>query len=229
MTDEDQEIGLNGLFEEEAAEAEEPKGEEPEEPTVDEPSVEEPEEPETPSDKEPTLVPVAAVQDLRRKNRELKEQLEEANKYRPKDNTEPDMYEDPEGWKAWNRNQIESEYVQRSQAEQSERIESSRSKMLEVDDYIDAENEFMVHAQRDQDLRDQMLNHKDPARFAYEKGKEFKEQREKAIIDKYLAQNPDKAKKPVPKLSLATATAPPNTVEVEEEEDLKDMFAGQGY
>ena len=185
----------------------------------------------TPPEKEPTLVPVAVAQSLRQKNQELKQQIEELSKYKPQANDEPDMYEDPEGWKAWNRQQIENEHLEREENAIKERVEESRSKMLEVPDYIEIEKQFELRVKYEPELIDQMFANPDPARFAYEKGKEFKDQQEKAIIERYLAENskPEEKSKVVPMRSLATETAPTNSTKVEEEEDLKDMFGDQGY
>lgn len=172
---------------------------------------------------EPKMVPLAALQDERRKRQERDRELEDLRSRLPKSSDEPDMYEDPEAWKEWNRNQIIAEETEKQSQIMEQRINESREKMLESkSDFLQKENAFLVAVQQDPNLTQQMLSSLDPAKFAYEKGEEFI----KSLVD------PTEIKdvKPKSPVSLANVSAKgANTVEVEEEESFDEMFADQKY
>lgn len=219
---------LNEAFEEETEETviteteESTEGEEKAETEETETEEVESKESEEPASTEPKMVPLAAVQDERRKRQEIESRLKELESKVPKGNDEPDIYEDPDGWKEWNRNQILAEQTKAASEQLEIRINESREKMLEsTTDFIQAEKAFLVLAQDDQEITQQMLNSLNPAQFAYEKGKEFL----KTLVEPEFV-----GKKPEVPVSLAKASAKgANTVEVEEEDDLKGLFADQNY
>jgi len=200
-------------------------------------------------------VPMAAVLDERRKRQEAERELAELRKNAPKDDDEsdpePDMFEHPEEWKAWNTRRVERAAEEKAYNENVEFINNSRSAMLtEKDDYLEKERIFYRLADGNLDLIQEMQMSGDPARFAYEKAVEWQDKQDAAqearIIEKLKAQGryvekdedaggsktgdtgkkASKSKTP----SLATATAASkNGVHKEQEEDLMDMFEDQKY
>lgn len=207
---------------EETTEEENTEGEETAETEETETAEVEESEEEVPATPEPKLVPLAAVQDERRKRQELEQRLQALESKLPKPNDEPDIYEDPDAWKEWNRNQIIEEQNREASRRLETRINESRERMLETaEDFTRAENAFMVMVQSDPSLTQQMLESLDPAKFAYEKGNEF--------LNSLIQPVPTKA--PNIPVSLAKASAKgANAVEVEkDDDDLKAMFADQKY
>lgn len=216
---------LDQAFEEpnEEIEQEETPEVEPTEENVQE-SEEEPQEPEEKVEEEeptsPKMVPLAAVQDERRKVKELREELESLKSKLPKANDEPDMYEDPEAWKQWNREQIQNEYRQETSRQLEKRINDSRDQMIESHaDFAQKESAFLLMVQQDPTLTQQMLESVNPAKFAYEKGSEF--------INSLLPTSKPKPKQP-PNLATVTSKGS-NNVRVEVENDLDSMFEDQRY
>lgn len=84
----------------EEPEPQEPPQEEPEPEPVEEPAAEEP--------KEPSMVPLAALQEERQKRQELDDRLAklEGDKAPPEPEPVPDMLEDPEGYQRWVSNTV---------------------------------------------------------------------------------------------------------------------------
>lgn len=169
-------------------------------------------------------VPKAAMLDWRRKAQEAQAEVKNLRKQLPKSDGEPDIYEDPDAWKQWQKDQMEQTHLQETQAELAVRIEDSRSKALEeIPDFITAENAFMVRQQSEPDLAQQMLSHPDPAKFAYEKGMEF--------IDGLRGttqETTQETKSAAPSLATATAQGS-NSTQKESMVDLDDLFADQNY
>lgn len=206
--------------------AEEPKGE------TEEPEAEAEEEPETepPSDKEPTLVPIAAVLDERRKAQQLKEELEELRKQVPQKDEAPDPYDDPEAYLAYHKSKWQQEQYMEQERATRERLEDSRSQMLaKADDYVEMEKVFEVMTLSDDSLVGKMLASEDPAKFAYDSAKQYRD----SLFGKVgKVEEPEvEVKEPVVKTpNLATATAQgKNTPDLEKEDDLEDVFADQEY
>jgi len=192
-----------------------------------------------PPPEKPKSVPIAALLDERRKREELKKEVEALRKQVPKVDEAPDMYDDPEGYKQWVKDEAKRELLESQQAEQAELIEESRSEMLgKHDDYEEMETIFSVLAAKDQSLADEMIkNPRTAAQFAYEKGKAFMESLkvkanpvETSEKEDVLSEAEQRLKSAIkaPKLSTATSTAS-NSTEVEQEEDLMEMFSDQTY
>jgi len=187
-------------------------------------------------------VPIAALLDERRKREAAQKKADELAAKLPQEDSEaPDMYDDPEGYKAYVRQQVENDLY-------AERVDRSRSEMLEKhDDYEDKENTFLFLASKDKTLVDEMNKHPEPARYAYEKAVEFEnskmsslEERIRAKIMAELGQTTESKSEPseaekrkksalnTPSLTKATATDS-NTQPIEKDEDLDGMFADQAY
>lgn len=185
-------------------------------------------EPAPPAVKENKSVPIAALQDERRKRQNLEEEVENLRGQIPKSNEAPDMYEDEEGYKTYIRNQIQSEINADREQAQSERLNQSRGVMLEQhQDYTEMEKIFEIMATADLSLIDKMLVSEDPAKFAYDSAKVYRE----SIMGKVEVETevPDKPSAvTAPSLATATATAS-NTVQVEKEADIDDVFADITY
>ena len=233
---------LDELFEEESTDVtedvtEDSTGEdEPKDESKDESEDEPKEDAETPADKEPTLVPIAALQDERRKAKLLKEEIETLKLKVPELDEAPDPEEDLEAYNAYMRNQWEQEQFEEQSKVFIEKAEASRSVMLEkYDDYKQVEEVFYILANLDEGLKQDMFDSKDPALFAYTKGKEYlQSQRDTIIAELEAKKNPDlptKSKSESFKApSLASATAQDsNSTEVEKDENLDDMFEDQAY
>jgi hypothetical protein len=198
-------------------------------PTSEEP-VEIPEESE-PVGQEPKLVPIKALHDKARKVKELREELEKVKSQIPKNDQEPDMYEDPEGWKAYQRRMLEQESVQEQSRAFEERLEASELAMASEPNYEKVKTVFAGFANQDKSLAKQLFDHPDPARFAYEKGLEFineiqGKKAEAVVTDKEIEAITSKVVTP----SLAKATAAiPNTTQTEKLIELDDMFGKMSY
>lgn len=188
------------------------------------------EEPAPPADEEPTLVPIAAVHDYRRREKLLKDEISDLKSKVPQTDELPDPYEDLAAYDAAKEKQWEQKQFDKQQAQFKEKLETSKATMLEKhDDYLTHERTFMFMVQQDPTLTQQMVDSADPALFAYEKGKEYTMSQKEALRAEILAEtSPETAPKP-PAPSLATATAPTNTVQVETLDDLGDMFGDQDY
>ena len=146
-------------------EAEETKGETEEA----EPKEEATEEAEPPAVEDKKLVPIVALHDERRKAQAFKEELEQYKARYDLDEEAPDPVDDPEGYKAHVREVTIKEL-------REEKISSSVNKMVEEHaDYKAMETTFMVLAAQDPSLTKEMNAHPDPARFAYEKAKEWED------------------------------------------------------
>jgi len=189
---------------------------------------------EPPSDEEPKLVPIAAMHDYKRKWQEEKEAREKAESLIPREEVKaPDMYEDPEGYKAWVRDEVVREEEEKNINALKTKVDSSRSAMLESkEDYEEKEKAFMMLTMYDQSLSDKMHSSEDPALFAYERGAEYLE----SLVPKATTEEPVEAEEPEekapivkgPRLATATSMAS-NTKPVEKEEGFDEMFEDQKY
>lgn len=230
MTDE--ELGLDAAFEEEAT-GEEIK-EEVEEKT--EPEVEDTGTPPEP----PKLVPIAALQDERQKAQRLKKEIDELKAKIPKADSAPDPIDDPEGYKAYVRDEVEREHTAKQTKEFNDRVEASRAKMLEShDDYTAMEEDFYILASKDQSLQDEMYLNPEPAKFAYEKAQAYRTEQKELLraeilseieVDPEPSESEKRNKSAIKAPSLAKATSQGNnSVPREEEEGLEDVFKDQAY
>lgn len=185
------------------------------------------EEPAPPADKEEKLVPKAALHDERRRRQQAEEELKDLRKLIPATDEEPDAYEDQDAWKEWYKNKMQGEQKAAQEKLTKDRLDKSRSKMLEAEsDYEAMERLFGVMLADDPSLRDKMLASGDEGKFVYDTAKKYREEQ----------LNPTKKPKPEPETpeidgaNLATATAQDtNTPKVEKEESLEEMFDDQKY
>lgn len=118
-------------------------------------------------DTEPT-VPLAALQDERRKRQELAERLSSMEQQAAAA-ARPDPFEDPAG---------AAEFDRRENEESSFRLrcDMSQEMMRQAHaDYDEVESLFVEAAQMNPALAVQLANHPFPARFAYQQGARFRE------------------------------------------------------
>lgn len=188
-----------------------------------------------PAEEEPKLVPIAALHNKARLVQELREENEKLKGQIPQTDDKPDMYENPEEYEKWVESKAEAKYLEKQQEMETKRVDDSRSLMLEShQDYMEKEDVFMFVARNNQPLIDEMLSSPNPAQFAYEKGGEYLKTQEDTIRAKILAESSNESQssetpaKVAPSLASATAKGT-NSVEVEEEETLDDMFEDQKY
>ena len=181
-----------------------------------------------PPTEETKTVPISALTDERRKRQEAEEQLEKLKQ--PEQTVElPDPVEDPEGYKT----AIEEQVKQQVQVD---RINDSRKAMLESEefgvDFEEKERVFLVLQALDPSLKEQMLSHQDPAKFAYDKASEYiqslipkveakEEVKEDPAVSK--AQERKKSAVQVPSLTNAAASGT-NNASVEEKLTLDDVL-----
>lgn len=136
------------------------------------------EEGESPSPEEGQSVPVKAVQEERRKRQaaeaiaaDLKKQLAEKEKTPPAER--PNALEDPEGAIKHLETDFERKLAAKDEEKINERISDSRETYLEIkEDYLAVEKVFVGLAQANPELIREMRASRNPAKFAYEKGKE---------------------------------------------------------
>lgn len=224
MTDTDT---LAEVFEDEP-ETEETPSTEPEV-TGEQPSTEEPASTPEAQDTEPgsVLIPQAALLDERGKRQHLEKEVERLRSMMPEQQP-PDMYEDPQGYEQFIRNQERDRMQQQQQQQYMARLETSRSGMLEKHaDFPQMEQLFLVIASNNPGLVSSMQNSADPAAFAYEAAKAY---RDEAL---QRAQGTPEQTQPEPvkqRPNLATATAQATTgIQAEKDETLEEMFADQSY
>jgi hypothetical protein len=128
---------------------------------------------EPPSEEETKTVPIAALHDARRKEKAAQEELAKYRAMYDTDEAAPDPIEDPDGYKEHVRSTLAREMHE-------QRVNESRTKMLEeAEDYESMERTFMVLAGLNPELINDMNSSNNPAKFAYDKGREYyDEQRE---------------------------------------------------
>lgn len=212
------------------------KDESEEESSDEESSEEETEESESEPPSEEKLVPVAAVQDARRKLQEANEKLARYEKSETDENA-PDPSADPEAYEAYVEQRVEKKLL-------VSRIEKSQAEMLEKhEDWPEMEQIFMVLAGSNPDLYTEMNAAQSPAQFAYDKAKEYEKAQETKIrarieaevsekdgADKKEPSTAEKRNKSAlksPKLNKVTST---NTESAREQLDsLEDMFEGAAF
>jgi len=202
------------------------------------------EETEPPADKEPTMVPIAALHDTRRKLDEARERAEALEKQIPVKDEAPDMYEDPDGYKLFVKNQALAEVQAEQNAVYEARVEKSRSSMLEKhEDYEQMEKTFVFLTGFDETLISDMKANVDPAQFAYDKAKEYMVAQKEVLISELIASGEYTKKEAeeeaeeqteekvvnAPSLAKATSVAS-NTHPVEKDyANVDEMFGDQKY
>lgn len=181
----------------------------------------------TPAEENRT-VPIAALTDERRKRQAIEEELRQIRQqYAPPEPEAPDPVEDPDGYKAYVKNQAEAEMI-------LGRIEQSRQRMLEsTPDYEEMERTFLYLNTLNPELAKQMNASHDPAKFAYETAVQYRENEKaklRAEIEAELSsQKPATKPKPkVPDLTKAAAKGG-NTSKVELSDDLETYLGDRPY
>jgi len=181
----------------------------------------------------PRMVPVAALEDERRKRQELEQYLYQLSQQQPQQPQQPEedpndiFWGDPVGLinstlqEATTRLQREHQFeIFQTRAELSREVMASRH-----EDYEDVEAVFLQAVDQDPSLAAKLGQSKNPAKFAYEEGLKLRQLQdpdayrariEAEILAKYgiqLGQQPGK-KSPSPPPSLAMApSAPMSTTE----------------
>lgn len=184
---------------------------------------------ELPADKEPTLVPLAALKDERRKRQQLKEENENLRGQLPQLDEEPDPLDDPDAWKAYQSKKIEQGFLDKQQVALNEKVEEARSSALEkYPDYQEKEKVFMVLSALNPELSEKIAS--DPtnsAEFAYETANTYLESLKPSEKEELISETEKTPRTKVPSLATATASAS-NSVQIEKDDD-DDMFEDQTY
>jgi hypothetical protein len=128
---------------------------------------------------EPDHVPRSALQDERRKRQEYERklaemeariaQLQPRQQQQPEPQPEADWYTNPQQAAAQMQMALRHEVI-KSRFEISEAVIAER-----YDDYVDMREVFSQAAQANPALREQLLQHPNPAKFAYDTGKQIQE------------------------------------------------------
>lgn len=178
---------------------------------------------------DPKLVHVAAVHDVRRKNAVLQEENEALRKRIPKTEEAPDPVDDIDAYDTFKKNQWQQEQRAEQDTMTRERLDKSRSQMLEQhNDYVEMEKIFEIMSIADPSLVGKMLNSGDEAKFAYDAAKTYKQEL-LGVTETVEKEKPSAAQKrndealDTPNLATATAQAS-NTTQLEKEESLDDLF-----
>lgn len=184
-----------------------------------------------PAEKEQTTVPIAALHDARRKEREAREAYEALRKQTEwqDDANAPDPVADPVAYKQYVRQQVKQE-------EMDARINASVDKMLETHaDYPKMEKLFEVLAHENNELISQMSSHPNPAQFAYETAKAHLEAKKLELYGDLLPAPAPKEQSPaekrkaaavgLPDLIKATAQESNSVEKLNPKDDIDEMFA----
>lgn len=186
---------------------------------------------ETPSDEEPKSIPITAYHEEKNKRQHLETENKRLQGLIPKTNEAPDYNEDPEAYDRYKENQWRQGQVQEQETVWNDRLEKSREKsLIEHEDHVQVENIFSAFARQDPALLQEFFTSPDPAKFAYDKGKEILAGLNKGEAPKAPELSEEKPSPALKTPSLATATAQAsNSTEVEKDIDLDDMFDDQKY
>jgi hypothetical protein len=180
---------------------------------------------ETTSEEKPTLVPIAALHDERRKAQQAREEAERLRQQIPVKDEAPDPYEDIDAYNEYMRQKWEKEQLMHQDQIRRQNLDASRSRMLEQhEDYDEMERIFELMTVQDRSLIDKMFQSGDEAKFAYETAKAYKQSLLTPQVHAETPQTPIE----VPNLAKATAQAG-NTPQVEQEATIEDIFADQEY
>jgi len=191
----------------------------------------EPEKTETPSVEEPKSIPITAYHEEKNKRQHLEAENKRLQGLIPRTDEAPDYNEDPEAYDRYMREKWNKEQVADQESVWNDRLEKSReASLIEHEDHVQVENIFSAFARQDPTLLQSFFDSPDPAKFAYDKGKEILAGLNKGEIPKTPEPSEEKPSSALTTPSLATATAQAsNTTHVEKDIDLDDMFDDQKY
>lgn len=190
---------------------------------------------EPPSAEEEKLVPIAALHDERTKRQATEEELKSYKSKYDQDDNEPDPAEDPEGFKEYTRKKAKHELIMTSR-------NTSRDKMVESHpDFTEKEDIFLVLAGSNPNLVTEMDESGNPAKFAYEKGKEWEDTQREKLKAQIVANAKDEVIEEtseeegrketalkVPDLTKAASVgANSDPAEIDNRDNLKDVFDDQ--
>ena len=176
-------------------------------------------------------IPLAALQDERRKRQHLEEEVEALRKQVPQSDEAPDPYDDIDAYDTFRRNQWQREQNMAMDRQRRNDLDVSRSKMLEQhNDYDEMERIFEIMTTSDRSLVDKMFQSGDAAKYAYDTARAYKESLMPKQETVETSENVEQkaSVKAMPNLASATAQAS-NTVQLEPEADIDDIFADIGY
>lgn len=152
-------------------------------------------EPPADGDDDRKMVPIAALHDERRKARALKEENERLRKEKGHSEDElgigpePDRFENPEEHDAWLLAKHDAEQQLERDAKYKESVDDSRAAAMEkYEDYEEKESIFLMLANRDPKLREEMIDSKDPAAYAYKAASKWEADRDAKLIEKLKAE-----------------------------------------
>lgn len=133
------------------------------------------------SEPEPESWTKAAVMDERRKRQALEREIAELRREKTPEPKRPDVFEDPDGAFNHVQTQLQQELV-------NERIKMSRDFMQMLKpDYDEMEQAFIAMVEDNPALIEQMRQHPNPARFAYEQAAKHREYQQMQDVDSYKA------------------------------------------
>ena len=188
-------------------------------------------EPAPTAEHEQKSVPLAALQDERRKRQHLSEEIEALRKQIPQSKEAPDPYDDIDVYDAFKRNQWQQEQNRVMDKKRREDLDLSRSHMLEQhQDYDEMERIFEIMTTSDRSLVDKMFQSGDAAKYAYDTARAYKD----SLLPKHEIETSETVETEktsvtsMPNLAKATAQAS-NTVNLEPEADIDDIFADMKY
>lgn len=191
-----------------------------------------------PADKEPTLVPIAALHDERRKAQQAKEEIDRLRTQLPNNDEAPDPYEDIDAYNTFMRGKWENEQSVKQESARKDRIETARGSMLEQhEDFTEMERIFEIMVASDRTLFDKMIASGNEVEFAYTAAKAYKtsimggiaaKPAETVVKEPTEAELRNKSAVDAPNLATATAQAS-NSQQLEKEADIDDVFADVGY
>lgn len=119
-----------------------------------------------------------AAIDERRKRQAFEQQIaqlqREIQTLKQSEQKRPDMFEDPEGYQAWQDQQRQSEMTQMRLAMSESMFRDTLEQQGKADEFEEAGEYFRAEAQRNPALIQEMLNHPNPAKFVYQSGMRFK-------------------------------------------------------
>lgn len=194
-------------------------------------------EPVPPADKEPTLVPIAALHDERRKAQQAKEEIDRLRSQIPNNDEAPDPYEDIDAYNTFMRGKWDNEQSVKQESARKTRIETARGKMLEQHtDFTKMERIFEIMVAGDATLFDKMIASGDEVGFAYSAAKAYETsvmggittKTEKTDQEPTEAELRNKSAVDAPNLATATAQAS-NSQQLEKESDIDDVFEDMKY
>lgn len=181
---------------------------------------------ETPAVEEQKSIPKQAYHEEKRKRQYYQKESERLQSLIPKTDEAPDYNEDPEAYDRFQRDKWNQEQTQAQESAWNDRLEKSReASLIEHEDHVQVENVFSAFARQDPTLLQSFFDAPDPAKFAYDKGKEILAGLTKGEIPEKEPEKPEEKPAALTTPSLATATAQAsNSVHVEKDIDLDGIF-----